>query len=178
MKRGLNNAAAGNNPTGNVLSNDTDVDTSGNGETKTIIGIAAVRRHLPRDSVAAVSLAATIHHHRGRRYVFVHRRQYQQRRSSSTYYGQTLSDVFTYTLTDAGGLTSSTQITITIRGANDTPTSNADSASATEAGGLANGTAGNNPTGDVLTNDSDVDAGDTKTLIGVAAGVQMMLQVQ
>ncbi|MFN9958431.1 MAG: VCBS domain-containing protein, partial [bacterium] len=41
---------------------------------------------------------------------------------------------------------------------------------AVEAGGLANGTAGTNPTGNVLTNDTDVDAGDTKTVTAVAAG--------
>ncbi len=33
----------------------------------------------------------------------------------------TLQDVFTYTITDAGGLTSTTQITVTIQGANDAP---------------------------------------------------------
>ncbi len=36
---------------------------------------------------------------------------------------------------------------------------------------MANGTAGTDPTGNVLTNDTDVDAGDTKTVSGVAAGV-------
>ncbi len=35
---------------------------------------------------------------------------------------QTLNDVFTYTMRDAGGLTSTTQITVTIQGANDAPT--------------------------------------------------------
>ncbi len=34
---------------------------------------------------------------------------------------QTLTDVFTYTISDAAGSTSSTQITITIQGTNDTP---------------------------------------------------------
>ncbi len=85
---------------------------------------------------------------------------------------QTLSDVFTYTMTDAGGLSSTAQVTVTIRGANDTPTSTADTAAATEAGGLANSTVGSNPTGNVLTNDSDVDAGDTQTISGVSAGAQ------
>jgi VCBS repeat-containing protein len=35
--------------------------------------------------------------------------------------GDTLTDVFTYTMSDSGGLTSTTQITITIQGANDAP---------------------------------------------------------
>ncbi|WFU36302.1 VCBS domain-containing protein [Bradyrhizobium brasilense] len=45
----------------------------------------------------------------------------------------------------------------------------ADTASATEAGGISNGTAGVNPTGNVLTNDFDFSAA-SKTVAGVAAG--------
>ncbi|MGY4406904.1 VCBS domain-containing protein [Bradyrhizobium sp. USDA 3315] len=45
----------------------------------------------------------------------------------------------------------------------------ADTASATEAGGINNGTAGVNPTGNVLTNDFDFSAA-SKTVAGVAAG--------
>ncbi len=37
------------------------------------------------------------------------------------------------------------QLTITIQGANDTPVANPDAATAVEAGGLNNGTAGTNP---------------------------------
>ncbi len=36
----------------------------------------------------------------------------------------------------------------------------------------SNSTAGSNPTGNLLTNDTDVDSGDTKTVTGIAAGVQ------
>ncbi|MFN9985535.1 MAG: beta strand repeat-containing protein, partial [Pirellula sp.] len=60
---------------------------------------------------------------------------------------------------------------IVVSSVNDTPTAVADTASAIEAGGISNSTAGTNPTGDVLTNDTDVDAGVTKTVTGVAAGV-------
>ena len=45
-----------------------------------------------------------------------------------------------------------------------------DNAVATEAGGTLNGTAGSNPSGNVLSNDTDVDSGDTKAVSGVAAG--------
>jgi VCBS repeat-containing protein len=83
----------------------------------------------------------------------------------------TLTDTFTYTMTDSGGLTSTTQITITIQGANDAPVGVNDSGTAVEAGGVANGTAGSDASGDVLTNDTDVDSGDTKTVTGVVAGV-------
>ncbi len=92
--------------------------------------------------------------------------------------GNTLTDVFTYTVTDAGGLSSTTQITVTIQGANDTPTVSADAADAIEAGGTANGTAGNNPIGNVLSNDGDVDSGDSLNVSGVAAGMQSSASVR
>ncbi len=66
-----------------------------------------------------------------------------------------------------------TQITVTIQGANDAPIGVNDTATATEAGGVTNGTAGTNPTGNVLTNDTDPDSaanGETKTVSGVVAG--------
>jgi VCBS repeat-containing protein len=66
------------------------------------------------------------------------------------------------------------EMTIAIAAVNDAPTAVTDTATAIEAGGLANGTAGTNPTGNVLTNDTDGDTGDTKTVSGVAAGVQAL----
>jgi hypothetical protein len=90
----------------------------------------------------------------------------------------TLTDTFTYTMTDSGGLTSTTQITITIQGANDAPVGVNDSGTAVEAGGVANGTAGSDASGDVLTNDTDVDSGDTKTVTGVVAGYRLAPQAQ
>lgn len=70
---------------------------------------------------------------------------------------QTITDVFTYTVTDTGGLTSSTQVTITIQGGNDAPVANNETNTAIEAGGYGNATAGTNPTGNVLANDTDLD---------------------
>ncbi len=72
--------------------------------------------------------------------------------------------------TDQGGLTYDENVTIRLRNLNEAPVSVADTATAVEAGGTSNGTAGTNPTGNVLTNDTDVDASDTKTVSGVAAG--------
>ncbi len=83
---------------------------------------------------------------------------------------QTLQEIFTYTMQDAGGLTSTATVTITIQGANDTPVAVANTATAVEAGGVTNLISGSDPTGNVLTNDTDVDAGDTKTVTGVVAG--------
>ncbi len=82
----------------------------------------------------------------------------------------TLSDIFTYTMEDTSGASSTATLTITIQGQNDNPIAVVDTIIATEAGGVSNGTAGTNPSGNVLTNDTDVDAGDTKTVSGVVAG--------
>jgi VCBS repeat-containing protein len=75
-------------------------------------------------------------------------------------------------VTDAAGLTYNEWVTIQVTDVNEVPVAVVDAATAVEAGGTSNGTAGNNPTGNVLTNDTDPDSGDTKTVTGVLAGVQ------
>jgi uncharacterized delta-60 repeat protein len=73
----------------------------------------------------------------------------------------------------ATGAFSSTGLSasLIVQSGNDAPVAIPDSAIAIEAGGVSNGTAGINPTGNVLTNDEDIDAGDSRTVSGVAAGV-------
>ncbi|MGO7273631.1 hypothetical protein ACCT28_37180, partial [Rhizobium ruizarguesonis] len=53
---------------------------------------------------------------------------------------------------------------------NTTPTAVADAGDATEKGGVANGSGGVVASGNVLTNDTDPDAGDTKTVSAVSFG--------
>jgi VCBS repeat-containing protein len=55
-------------------------------------------------------------------------------------------------------------------GGNTPPTAVADTADATEKGGVANGSGGSPASGNVLTNDTDPDAGDTKTVTAVSFG--------
>ncbi|MCT7655922.1 VCBS domain-containing protein [Oceanimonas sp. NS1] len=86
--------------------------------------------------------------------------------------GQILTESFTYTLSDTAGLTDSATLTITIEGRNDAPVAVDDSASAIEAGGIANGTTGNGASGNVLSNDTDVDEGDSKTVTAIRTGVE------
>jgi large repetitive protein len=62
-----------------------------------------------------------------------------------------LTDTFSYQITDSLNHTATAKITITIYGP---PSASPDTASATEAGGTNNATAGVDPTGTVLTNDS------------------------
>ena len=79
-----------------------------------------------------------------------------------------VTDAFTYTMADANGATSSTALTITITGTNDAPVAVADS-NAGDAVVETGVNPGNTPfagdpsaAGNVLTNDTDVDTGDTQ----------------
>lgn len=84
-----------------------------------------------------------------------------------------LSETFTYTVRDSGYMVATASLTIVINGQNDAPTAIADTASASESGGVNNGIAGFNPGGNVLTNDFDHDSGDTQTVTGVDSGVRV-----
>ena len=158
---GLNNGTPGSTAIGNVLTNDTDVDTVANGETKTVTTTGVT-----------VGTYGTLTLNANGSYTYVvdeTNAQVQALRVS----GQTVSEVFNYTMRDAGGLTSASTLTVTIDGRNDTPVANADVATAIEAGGLNNGTPGSTATGNVLTNDTDIDAiGETRavTTTGVIVG--------
>ncbi|WP_417329980.1 VCBS domain-containing protein [Halomonas cupida] len=95
--------------------------------------------------------------------------------------GQTLTDVFTYTIDDRWGAEDSAELTITIDGRNDTPVANDDGNTAVEAGGIDNSTPGTDPTGNVLNNDTDVDGseyGETKAVISVSQGSNSALAGQ
>ena len=77
----------------------------------------------------------------------------------------------TVVVTDTTGAASNTaKSTINVVATNDAPVGVNDAATAIEAGGVANATPGLNPTGNVLTNDTDVDPGDTKTVSAITGG--------
>jgi VCBS repeat-containing protein len=158
---GIANGTAGTNPTGNVLTNDTDVDS---GDTKTV---SAITGGTVGGSAAGLYGALTLNADGGYSYVVNDSNSSVQALRTSS---DTLTDSFTYTVQDTAGLTSTATLAITIQGADDAPVAVADTATAVEAGGTANGTAGTNPTGNVLTNDTDVDSGDTKTVSAITGG--------
>ncbi|MCP9786370.1 VCBS domain-containing protein, partial [Cyanobium sp. N5-Cardenillas] len=87
--------------------------------------------------------------------------------------GDTLSEQFNYTVRDNGGLSDAAVLTITIQGANDAPVSADDNGVAIEAGGTFNGTPGADATGNVLLNDTDVDANNTPFLNGTIQSVRL-----
>ena len=73
--------------------------------------------------------------------------------------------------TDLGSLAASETFNIAVTTTpNAAPTAVADTADATEKGGIANGSGGSPASGNVLTNDTDPDAGDTKTVTAVSFG--------
>jgi len=78
--------------------------------------------------------------------------------------------VANYTVTDDEGATDTATLTITVTGANDVPVAMADVGTALEKSGLNNAIAGFDATANVLSNDTDVDAGDTKTVVTIQAG--------
>ncbi len=119
---GTSNSAAGSNAVGNVLANDSDVDSLANGESKTVTGVASGTVANPLGSVASAVSGAygsiTIQADGSYTYVIDDTNASVQALRT---HADTLDDVFTYTVTDAAGLTSTTQVTITIHGRNDTP---------------------------------------------------------
>ncbi|RQW69641.1 DUF4347 domain-containing protein [Halomonas sp. YLB-10] len=85
--------------------------------------------------------------------------------------GNTLPESFVYEISDRAGVTSQATITITIEGANDAPVGVDDSSVAIEKGGINNATAGQDASGNVLTNDTDVDLnGESKAVSGIRVG--------
>ena len=157
---GTNNGTAGVNPTGNVLANDTDPDA---GDTKAVTAVNGSGANVNHDLVGA---HGTLHLNSNGTYTYtVDNADTAVNALASS--AQTVTDSFTYTMADGAGATSSSSLTVTIHGANDAPVAVADTASATEASGLNNATAGVNPSGNVLTNDTDVDTGDTRTVSAV-----------
>ena len=121
---------------GNVLTNDTDVD-SGDKATLAVIGVAAGSLASASGNVAtsvagtygSVSIAADGSY----AYTLDNSKPTVQALAR----GQLVTDTFTYTITDSQGATSSTTLSVTVNGANDAPVitvraGDADSASLTE----------------------------------------------
>ena len=64
-------------------------------------------------------------------------------------------------------------VAITVTNVNEAPIAVADTSTAIEAGGINNATAGTDPSGNVLTNDTDVDLGDSKSIQSFRTGAAL-----
>src|SRR5439155_248178 len=132
-----------------VLANDTDTDT---GDTKTVSGVAFGATSGSVGSGLAGTYGTLTLNADGS-YSYLADKAAAQALGS----GQTATEVFTYTMRDTAGATSSTTLTFTITGTNDAPVAVADAGAANVDSTLSTTAA----TG-VLANDTDVDSGDTK----------------
>ncbi|OGS74653.1 MAG: hypothetical protein A2063_10315 [Gallionellales bacterium GWA2_60_142] len=116
-----------------LLANDTDPDFI-HGDALNIVGVSQA------SSGAAVSLVnGAVQYDAGTLF-------------QSLAQGQTATDTFSYTVSDTAGATSTATVTMTIAGVNDRPVTANDAAAVQEDGVLV-------ATGNVLTNDADVDQG-------------------
>ncbi|TNI63502.1 adhesin [Aeromonas media] len=167
---GANNSTLGSNATGNVLGNDTDPESGNPDEGKTV---SAVRTGTGTTGTLGSQLRGnygwlTLNGDGSYTYVVDNSLAAVQALRLSSH---TLTDSFGYTMQDANGATSQASVTITLQGANDAPVATADTAIAIEAGGLNNGLLGTDPTGNLLTNDTDPDRnGEQLTVTGVSTG--------
>ena len=110
--------------TGNVLTNDTDVDT---GDTKAVVGVAA--------GTSAVDVAGSVGSDVTGTYgkvqiaangTWTYTLDNSDTDTQKLVQGQVVHDIFTYTMQDANGATSTTTLDITITGTNDKPVAVAD----------------------------------------------------
>ncbi|CAG4916733.1 VCBS domain-containing protein [Paraburkholderia saeva] len=168
---GSGNGTAGVNPTGNVLTNDSDPD----GDALTVSGIRTGETTgtgtagSMGQALAGLYGSLTLNADGTYSYIVDNSNPTVEALRLSS---DQLVEHFTYTVTDTHGATAQAELDIVISGQNDTPVAQNDLANGMEAGGTDNGTPGINPTGNVLTNDTDVDAGDTKTVDGVRTGAE------
>ena len=150
---------------GNVLTNDTDVDI---GDTHSV---TAVNGNAAEVGADVAGTYGTLHLNANGTYTYTLNNA--QANVQALAEGQSVADVFTYTNSDNHGGSSSSTLTITVNGTNDAPVAVADTNAGdpvTEAGVNP----GNTPfagdptaTGNVLTNDTDVDTTDTHSVTAV-----------
>jgi VCBS repeat-containing protein len=109
-----------NTATGNVLSNDHDVDA---GDSKAVQGVASGTAAGPLNGQVATSVSGTYGHVKiAADGTWTYALDNDSAATQALTQGQHVTDVFTYTMRDALGSTSSTTLTIDITGTNDAPT--------------------------------------------------------
>ncbi|GAB6390181.1 VCBS domain-containing protein [Stutzerimonas marianensis] len=171
---GVNNGTAGSAAVGNVLTN----DTSGDSKTVSAVGTGSASQAVSSATTSANGTQVTGQYGTltlgadgSYRYVVNDSNaQVQALRGAS----DTLVDTFTYRMTDASGATATTTLSVTIQGANDAPVAGNDYNAAKESIATSGqytsaDTSGSLATGNVLANDTDVDRGDTKTILDISS---------
>ncbi|MCJ1886426.1 VCBS domain-containing protein [Pseudomonas sp. LA21] len=160
---GVNNGTPGVDPSGNVLDNDSDVDSVANGETRQVVQFSAQNGRSANAGQSLQGLYGTlvINADGSYRYLVDNSNPTVQALRSA---GETLTEVFTYRMRDTAGATSDARLTLTIQGANDNPVARDDSNFASDQ------VPAPHTSGNVLPNDSDVDGGDRLSVSGIRTG--------
>src|SRR6185369_8195595 len=157
VKEDTNAGGQPNPATGNVLTNDGDVDTS---DTHTVTEVNGSGGGVNADVAGTYG---TLHLNANGSYTYTLDNTNPAVQALAE--GQTVSDVFSYTNSDVNGASSTTSLTVTVTGTNDAPVAVADTAAVKE--DTNTGGQPNPATGNVLINDSDVDTTDTHTVTAV-----------
>ena len=160
--------------TGNVLANDIDVDIN---DTHCVVGVGAgaVTGPLSNGAGTICGKYGTLSLNADGTWTYT--LDNDNPLTNALAQGAHADDIFSYTVSDNHGATSTTTLTVAVTGSNNSPQANAAPAAVTdvnsgpaivEAG--VDGCGVDHATGNVLANDFDIDTGDTKTVQGVAAG--------
>ena len=161
LEQGYNTATVA--ATGNVLANDTDGNSDSLSVSKIVsktTGSSALPSGSGAYTVAGTYGTLTIYANGSYSYAVDNTKTTVDALLSGS-----LSEAFTYTASDGKGGTASATLTVQINGSNDAPAASNDYNVAKEITTTSN--TGFTATGNVLTNDSDVDSGDTKTIQGI-----------
>ncbi|MDP2140067.1 MAG: Calx-beta domain-containing protein, partial [Gammaproteobacteria bacterium] len=151
---GTANGTAGTNPTGNLLSNDTTPAGSNSVSSARSSSVTSATAVTTNTQIAGQYGTLTLSSTGDYTYTVDNSNVAVQalRQSSAT-----LTESFVYSIINTASGVDSSTLVVTIQGANDAPVATNDSATAIETSGNFNTTAGFNPSGNVLNNDTDVD---------------------
>ncbi|MBR9888305.1 MAG: hypothetical protein GYB20_11510 [Oceanospirillales bacterium] len=152
------------NAVGNVLSNDTDTDGDSLAVTEAASQSMGGTVTVTEAGVSITGLYGTLTIDSDGAYTYVIN---NDSALVDALLSGSLDDVFTYSISDGRGGSSNSSLTISIQGSNDAPIASDDYNQAKESTTVAGSTfdyTGYSATGNVLTNDDDVDAGDSLSI--------------
>ncbi|MBS0454920.1 MAG: VCBS domain-containing protein [Proteobacteria bacterium] len=162
---GIDNGTPGKDSVGNVLDNDTDVDSVANGESRHVVNYTSAAGVVgdAGSTVAGIYGSLVIGADGSWRYVVDNNNAAVQALRTN---GETLTESFSYLMRDTEGATSRANLVIVVRGANDNPVARDDSNVASDQ------VVAPQATGNVLPNDSDVDGGDALHVSAIRTGAE------
>ncbi|MND86194.1 hypothetical protein D3C80_781470 [compost metagenome] len=162
---GIGNNIPGLNPSGNVLDNDTDVDSTALGETRQVLSVTSETGSNALAGQVLIGRYGSLVLNADGSYSYLLDNANPTVQALRTA-GQTLREVFTYRMRDTAGAESEARLNVLIQGADDAPVARDDSTVASDQ------TPSPQATGNVLPNDSDVDADEQLSVSGIRTGAE------